>query len=114
MIHKEVRMEPSIGVCKAVSKALAMGGAAAVRRVRYGQYTLESATRRGTLYTVSQGAGGRLRCICAAGLAGRPCWHAAAVFIAKVEAKGARVTGPAGAVRPALANAVAFPARPAG
>jgi hypothetical protein len=81
----------------AVSRALARGGAAAVARVRSGLYRIGSASRPGTVRTVSVDAAGRYRCDCEAGVAGRACWHAAAVFVAKVEHAskgGARVTGP--------------------
>jgi hypothetical protein len=81
----------------AISRALARGGAAAVARVRFGLYRVASASRPGVAHTVSVDAGGRYRCDCEAGLAGRACWHAAAVFVAKVEHAsrgGARVTGP--------------------
>jgi hypothetical protein len=81
----------------AISRALARGGAAAVERVRYGLYRVGSASRPGTVHTVSVDAAGRYRCDCEAGVAGRVCWHAAAVFVAKVEHAsqgGARVTGP--------------------
>lgn len=80
---------------RAIGRALANGGAAAVSRVRYGLYQVRSASRPGQRHTVSQDAGGRLHCTCEAGLAGRPCWHAGAVYVAKVEAGGGRVTGPA-------------------
>jgi hypothetical protein len=81
----------------AISRALARGGAAAVARVRYGLYRVASSSRPGLVHTVSVDAAGRYRCDCEAGVAGRVCWHAAAVFIAKVEhaSKGkGRVTGP--------------------
>jgi hypothetical protein len=79
----------------AVSRALARGGAAAVARVRFGLYRVASSSRPGTVHTVSVDAAGRYRCDCEAGVAGKACWHAAAVFVAKVEhASGARVTGP--------------------
>jgi hypothetical protein len=80
---------------KAISRALARGGAAVVRRVRYGLYGVESSSRPGRFHTVAVDARGRYRCDCEAGLAGRVCWAMAAVFIAKVEHSGARVTGPA-------------------
>jgi hypothetical protein len=96
---------------RAISRALANGGAAAVRRVRYGLYRVESASRPGTAHTVSVDARGRYRCSCEAGVAGRPaCWHRAAVWIAKVEhaSRGkARVTGPPSG------RAAAAPALPA-
>jgi hypothetical protein len=79
----------------AISRALARGGAAAVQRVRLGLYRVTSSSRPGTVHTVSVDAAGRYRCDCEAGVAGRACWHAAAVFVAKVEhASGGRVTGP--------------------
>ena len=86
------------GERSAISRALARGGAAAVERVRYGRYRVASASRPGTVHTVSVDARGRYRCDCEAGVAGKACWHAAAVFVAKVEHAsqgGARVTGPA-------------------
>jgi SWIM zinc finger len=95
------------GERSAISRALARGGAAAVARVRYGLYRVASASRPGTAHTVCTDRG-QWRCSCAAGVAGRPaCWHRAAVLIAKVEAKGGRVTGPA-------IPAPAAPAGPAG
>ena len=84
----------------AVQRALARGGAAAVARVRFGLYRVVSNSRPGTHHTVSVEDAGRYRCDCEAGVAGRACWHAAAVFVAKVEhTSGGRVTGPGG--RPA-------------
>ena len=80
---------------RAIARALANGGAGAVARVRYGLYQVRSATRPGQQHTVSVDGQGRWRCSCEAGLAGRPCWHAGAVYVAKLEAGGARVTGPA-------------------
>lgn len=77
---------------RAIGKALAMGGAGAVTRVRFGLYQVRSATRPGAQHTVSQDAGGRLHCSCEAGLSGKPCWHAGAVYVAKVESGGGRVT----------------------
>jgi hypothetical protein len=85
------------GERSAISRALARGGAAAVARVRYGLYRVASASRPGTVHTVSVDARGRHRCDCEAGVAGKACWHAAAVLVAKVEHAsqgGARVTGP--------------------
>ncbi len=95
---------------RAIARALAHGGAAAVTRIRYGLYRVGSASRPGTVHTVAvdeRGAGTPVyRCSCEAGLAGVPaCWHRAAVYVAKVEhamkGKG-RVTGPAASapVRP--------------
>lgn len=97
----------------AMQRALARGGAAAVTRVRYGLYRVASTSRPGTHHTVSVDDAGRYRCDCEAGLAGRACWHQAAVYIAKVEhTSGGRVTGPGGrpAGLPARAGAgIAFP-----
>ena len=83
------------GERNAIARALARGGAAAVERVRYGRYRVASASRPGTTHTVCVDAQGRYRCDCEAGVNEKPCWHAAAVFIAKVErVSGGRVTGP--------------------
>src|SRR5262245_10944418 len=79
---------------RAISRALAMGGARAVARVQYGTYTVASRTRAGTSHIVSV-VDGAYFCTCEAGVSGKPCWHGAAVLIAKVEhASGGRVTGP--------------------
>jgi hypothetical protein len=83
------------GECRAITKALLLGGAAAVRRLRYGVYVVASASRPGVAHTVTVDAGA-YRCDCEAGRHERACWHAAAVYVAKVEhASGGRVTGPA-------------------
>jgi hypothetical protein len=87
---------------RAIARALAHGGAAAVTRIRYGLYRVQSATRPGQQHTVSVDAQGRYWCSCEAGLAGKPCHHKASVFIAKTEAGGGRVTGPAEPPTPAL------------
>jgi hypothetical protein len=92
----------------AISRALARGGAAAVTRVRYGLYRVASNSRSGLVHTVGVDDQGRYRCDCEAGVNERPCWHAAAVFVAKVEhAGGARVTGPVAPATPAPAQAAA-------
>jgi hypothetical protein len=94
----------------AISRAPARGGAAAVRRLRYGVYAVRSASRPGVAHTVTVDAAGAYGCTCEAGQHGRVCWHAAAVYVAKVErAGGARVTGPASSA-PAPAGAGAAPA----
>ncbi len=81
---------------RALARAVANGGAAAVRRIRCGHYKVQSATRPGLTHTVSVDAGGTYHCSCEAGLAGRICWHTASVYVAKVEhASGGRVVGPA-------------------
>jgi hypothetical protein len=83
------------GERKAISRALELGGAAAVRRLRYGVYAVASASRPGVVHTVTVGGAGAWACTCEAGHHGRVCWHRASVFIAKVErAGGARVIGP--------------------
>lgn len=88
-------MALSVNERNAVQRALARGGAAAVTRVRFGLYRVASTSRPGTHHTVSVDDAGRYRCDCEAGVAGRVCWHAAAVFVAKVEhTSGGRVTGP--------------------
>ncbi|MGH2355818.1 MAG: hypothetical protein ACRDI2_08240, partial [Chloroflexota bacterium] len=80
---------------RAIARALARGGASAVKRVRYGLYRVESNSRPGLRHTVSVDSQGLYHCDCEAGLVGRPCWHAGAVYIAKVEHGSGRVTGPA-------------------
>jgi hypothetical protein len=65
-----------------------------VERVAYGHYRLPSTTRPGQCWTVRV-VDGRFVCDCEAGRSGRPCCHAAAVFVRKTECAGARVTGPA-------------------
>lgn len=81
---------------RAISRALAMGGAAAVRRIRCGLYKVESATRPGMVHTVSVDASGAYHCSCEAAVSGRAsCWHRASVYIARLEHNsGVRVTGP--------------------
>ncbi len=80
----------------AISTALGHGGASAVQRRRYGVYQVVSASRPALAHTVTVDGEGRYACSCEAGAHGRPCWHAAAVYLAKVEAaSGGRVTGPA-------------------
>lgn len=100
---------------KAINKALAMGGAAAVTRLAYGRYAVASATRPGTAHRVAHPAGRPelLRCSCEAGVSGRVCWHVAATWIAKVEAGGGRVTGPAAGAAELPENVVAFAKRAA-
>jgi len=93
----------------AINRALAHGGAAAVVRVRYGLYRVESASRPGTAHTVRVDDRGRWRCTCEAGVTGLPaCWHRAAVYIAKVEHGGGRVTGPSPAPVPQPAPVIGF------
>ena len=93
----------------ALRRALALGGAAAVARIRFGLYWVASASLPGAVHLVSVEDRGRYRCSCAAGIARRPvCWHRAAVYIAKIEHAGkGRVTGPTGpAAAPLPSNVV--------
>jgi hypothetical protein len=95
-------------VRRAISRALARGGAAAVTRVRYGLYQVASSSRPGRFHTVAVDAGGRYRCDCEVE---RACWHAGAVFVAKVPAGGGRVIGlasPASRAAPARPGAGAL------
>ena len=96
---------------RAIARALERGGAAAVVRVRYGLYRVASSSRPGVWHTVAvdaRGAGAPVyRCDCEAGLAGRACWHAGAVYVAKVEHGRGPGGGPAAPARtPAPAAAV--------
>ena len=87
---------------RAIVRALANGGAAAVTRIRFGLYTVGSSSRPGTRHTVRVDTQGRYRCTCEASRAGRPvCWHRASVYLAKVEHGGGRVAGPAVSPAPA-------------
>src|SRR5687768_15443010 len=81
---------------RAIYRALANGGAAAVTRIKCGHYLVQSATRPGLTHTVRVD-GATWHCTCEAAVAGRAsCWHRAAVLIAKTEhVSGAKVTGPA-------------------
>jgi hypothetical protein len=79
---------------RAIRRAISLGLAGEVQRVRYGWYRLPSTTRPGVFWTVRV-VDGRWTCDCEAGRAGRPCVHAAAVYIRKVEATGATVVAPA-------------------
>jgi hypothetical protein len=99
---------------RAIGRALAHGGAAAVTRIRYGLYKVESASRPRTAHTVAVDERGAYRCSCEAGIAGVPaCWHRAAVYVTKLEhamrGKG-RVTGPALSASLAPAERVDAPA----
>jgi len=87
---------------RAIVRALANGGAAAVTRIRFGLYSVGSSSRPGTRHTVRMDTQGRYRCTCEASRAGRPvCWHRANVYLAKVEHGGGRVADPAVAPAPA-------------
>jgi hypothetical protein len=95
---------------RAIARALALGGARLVKRLQYGLYSVASHSRPDRIHTVSVDRQGRYHCDCEAGLAGHPCHHQAAVYIAKVEHGGGRVTAPA---PPAPANVVEFRQRAA-
>ncbi len=80
----------------AITKALAHGGAATVRRLRSGAYAVRSASRPDVAHTVTVDATGAYRCTCEAGHHDQVCWHQAAAYVAKVEhASGGRVVAPA-------------------
>src|SRR5687768_3350228 len=82
----------------AIQKAIKMNGSAKVQRIEYGTYLVPSATRDGMTHVVTgkRTDGADLACDCEAGSLGKPCWHAAAVMVAKMEhAAGVRVIGPA-------------------
>ena len=91
----------------AITKALAHGNAATVRRLRAGAYAVRSASRPDVAHTVTVDATGVYRCTCEAGQHDRVCWHQAAAYVAEVEAtSGGRVTAPAPAPAPAEAAAL--------
>jgi len=84
----------SVEAFDALIKAIELNGSSRVRRLRFGVYTVQSATTAAT-YTVTV-MGTDYRCTCPAGLHGKACWHKAAVLIAKTEQSGrARVVKPA-------------------
>jgi hypothetical protein len=85
----------------AITKALAHGGAATVRRLRSGVYAVRSASRPGVTHTVTVDATGAYRCTCEAGQHEQVCWHQEAAYVAEVEVtSGGRVTAPAPAPAP--------------
>jgi hypothetical protein len=95
----------------AITKALAQGGAAAVRRLRNGVYAVRSASRPDVVHTVTAGSVGGFACTCEAGRHERVCWHAAAAYLARLEHTArVRVTGP-GTRLPTDAAAVRVPRR---
>ena len=82
----------------AIRKAVELGGPAKVQRVEFGTYLVPSATAPDVTHVITGQRldGADLECDCSAGAWGRPCWHAAAVMVAKLEhAAGVRVLGPA-------------------
>jgi len=90
---------------RAIRRALGLGLAGEVVRVRLGWYRVSSTTQPGQVYTVRV-VDGHYVCECSAGQAGRPCVHAAGVYIAKVERGGGRVVAPAAPPAPALATVI--------
>jgi hypothetical protein len=94
---------------RAVAKALVRRDAAGFRRVCLGTYKVESDSQPGTWHTVKVEADGRHRCDCPAGLAHRPCWHAALTYVIRLEKNsGVRVKAPAPAAAPVT---LAIPSR---
>lgn len=93
---------------RAIGRAIALGVAGEVVRVRRGWYRVPSTTQPATVYTVRV-VDGRYTCDCPAGRSGRPCVHAAGVYIRKLESGGGRVTGPAQPQLPA--NVTRLPER---
>ena len=86
----------------AISKAVELGLPARVRRIRFGLYRVPSTSEAGVTHTVTVDGRGTYRCSCVAGQFNRPCAHAAAVYVAKVEHMAkVRVTGPAPDAPPA-------------
>lgn len=88
----------------AIKRAIGLSLAGEVIRVRCGWYQFPSTTRPGQVWTVCV-VNGRWSCDCEAGRGGRPCAHAAAVYIREVEQGRATVVAPA-PVPPA--NVMAF------
>lgn len=86
MLVPTARMTTEERQRRALRKAFALGLSADVARVRFGRYTVPSTSRDGSAHTVTVSASGVYRCSCEAGVAGRPCVHAAAVYLRKLEA----------------------------
>ena len=88
---------------RALSKAMALQLAAQVERVRCGLYRVPSTSEAGVTWTVVI-ENGTYSCTCRA--SNKPvCVHRAAVFLAKVQATGARVACVKPAPRQRLAQA---------
>ncbi len=76
----------------AIMKARGLNLANQVERVRYGVYRVPSTGEPGVHHTVIVDGTGAYRCSCLAST--RPaCVHRGAVYLAKLQAKGARVVG---------------------
>ncbi len=88
---------------RAISKAMSLTLAAQVERVRFGLYRVPSTSEAGVLHTVMVDSG-VYDCTCRA--ANKPaCVHRAAVYLAKLQATGAKVVGVKPAARQRLAQA---------
>jgi hypothetical protein len=87
----------------AMRKAMALYGAALVRRLEHGIYEVPSATRNGQTYLVCGVAmdASDHTCTCEAGTRGLRCWHVASVRLRRVQEEAKRQArrlqqGPAG------------------
>jgi len=88
---------------RAISKAMHLELAAQVERVRCGLYRVPSTSEAGVTWTVVV-ENGAYSCTCRA--ANKPaCVHRAAVYLAKLQATGAKVVGVKPAARQRLAQA---------
>jgi len=88
---------------RAISKAMSLELAAQVERVRFGPYRVPSTSEAGVTWTVAI-ENGTYCCTCRA--ANKPaCVHRAAVYLAKLQATGAKVVGVKPAARQRLAQA---------
>jgi len=76
---------------RAISKAMALDLAAQVERVRFGLYRVPSTSEAGVTWTVTT-ENGVYECTCKAANK-TACVHRAAVYLAKVQAHGAKVVG---------------------
>lgn len=96
---------------RALERALARGGAAAVREGRFpGVFHVASNSRTDRQHTVSV-EDGIYRCDCESGLAHRPCWAMGATYLYLLGVAGVRVTGPAPAPAPLQPATVRHPRR---
>jgi hypothetical protein len=77
---------------KALVKAIKLNGAALVMRLEHGIYAVPSHTQPGVEYLVCgvRMDGSDHSCTCEAGNRGIPCWHVAAVRLARVQAEAKR------------------------
>ena len=92
-------MAITIGEQRALSKAMALELAAQVERVRWGLYRVPSTSEAGVVHTVIVD-GGVYECTCKAANK-TACVHRAAVYLAKLQATGAKVVGVKPAIRAA-------------